>query len=398
MNIPLTLGFVIPWYGDTIGGGAEAECRALVKLLQAHGCKVEVLTTCVKDFRSDWSIDHHQSGVSLDGGVQVRRFAVRRRDSVAFDEVNRKLMYGEQVSDDDEECFFREMINSPALYEYIERHRKEYLYFFIPYMFGTTYYGSMACPERSVLIPCLHDESYARLRPVRQMFRTVRDILFLSPEEETLARRMYDLPPSVGKVIGGPIDLGWSSHPSKFRLKFGLSRFLLYAGRTDTGKGADLLVEYFDRYMRERATNLRLVFIGGGSPVVPKSISHRVHLLGYLPEQDKYDCLGASVALCIPSVMESFSIVMMESWLAGRPVIVNEKCAVTTDLCKRANGGLYFDDYEDFKAIVDYFLESPEVADSLGEQGRNYVRANYAPQVIAERYLTFARSLLEDGF
>jgi glycosyltransferase involved in cell wall biosynthesis len=383
----ITLGFVAPWYGDDIGGGAESLCRSLVKLLKAHGCKVEVLTTCVRDFRSDWNIDHHAVGVSMEGGVQVRRFPVRIRNSQAFDAVNYRLMQGQAISTEEEECFVREMINSPALYDYIERHKDEYLYFFIPYMFGTTFNGAMTCPERSVLIPCLHDESYAKLERIGQMFRAVRDIVFNSPEEESLARRLYGLSSSVGKVIGAPIDCSWASRPSRFCQNYGLSQFLLYAGRTDAGKNAELLVDYFHRYVTEQSTNLKLVFIGGGTPAVPQAIADRVSLLGYLPAQDKYDCYGASLALCVPSVMESFSIVMMESWLARRPVIVNANCAVTTDFCKRSNGGLYFEDYEEFREMVELLSQEPSVAIRLGRQGEAFVRTNYAPDVVAERYI-----------
>jgi glycosyltransferase involved in cell wall biosynthesis len=290
------------------------------------------------------------------------------------------------------------MISSPALYDYIGQQQRQYLYVFIPYMFGTTCRGSMICPDRSVLIPCLHDERYAYLGPIRRMFRSVRDIVFLSPEEETLARRLYGLPADVGHLIGGLVDCNWSSNPTHFHNKYGLSRFLLYAGRTDTGKKADLLIEYFQRYVSERSTDLKLVFIGGGTPEVPTSLSDRVRLLGYLAPQDKYNCFGASLALCVPSVMESFSIVIMESWLAGRPVIVNANCAVTKDLCKRANGGLYFDSYEEFREIVDYLSVSPSVCRSLGQQGGAYVRANYGPEIVADRYLAFTKRLLGDRF
>jgi glycosyltransferase involved in cell wall biosynthesis len=156
------------------------------------------------------------------------------------------------------------------------------------------------------------------------------------------------------------------------------------------------LIEYFHRYVTQETTNLELVFIGSGTPAVPKSLSDRVRVLGRLNPQDKYDCLAASLALCVPSVMESFSIVMMESWLAGRPVIVNAKCAVTTDLCRRANGGLYFDGYEEFREVVKYLAAAPTICLRLGQQGCTYVRGNYAPERVADRYLTFIRTLLDD--
>ena len=55
--------------------------------------------------------------------------------------------------------------------------------------------------------------------------------------------------------------------------------------------------------------------------------------------------MAAASLLCQPSHNESFSLVIMESWLCGRPVLVSSQCAVTKDFAKRSNGGLYFKDY-----------------------------------------------------
>ncbi|HWR50263.1 MAG TPA: hypothetical protein VN428_04100, partial [Bryobacteraceae bacterium] len=186
-----TLAFVTPWYGENIPGGAEAACRSLVKTLSARGLKVEVLTTCVRDFRANWSENHHPAGTTMETGIPVRRFPVRRRDTRRFDEINAVLMQGGTVSRGEEQVFLSEMINSPALYDYIGEHRGEYVFFFMPYMFGTTYWGSRVCPEQSVLVPCLHDEAYARFESFRQMFHSVRGSIFLSEEERDLAVALY---------------------------------------------------------------------------------------------------------------------------------------------------------------------------------------------------------------
>ena len=49
------IAFVAPWYGEKISGGAETLLRELVHHLQDAGVKLEVLTTCVESFRSDWN-------------------------------------------------------------------------------------------------------------------------------------------------------------------------------------------------------------------------------------------------------------------------------------------------------------------------------------------------------
>src|ERR1035438_8114541 len=358
------LAFVIPWYGENIAGGAESLCRGVVKALIGSGCPVEVLTTCVRQFASDWNDNYHPEGRTLEGGIPVRRFPVRVRDVVRFDQVNYKLMHNLPVTPEEEQVFVTEMINSPALCEYIASHRNEYVFLFVPYMFGTTYWGSMVCPERSILIPCLHDEAYARMQPFRGMCERVRGLIFNSAEEQRLAQRIYSLDPERLAVLGVPVNCGWKSDPRRFRKKYGISDFFLYAGRTEKGKGADLLVEYYCRFLDETRRPEQLVFIGGGELEIPQRYQSRILKLGFLPAQDKYDAYGAAIALCVPSIMESFSIVTMESWLAGRPVVVNAQCAVTKNFCLESNGGLYFSDYAEFREILLALAGDPELCRS----------------------------------
>ena len=113
------IGFVIPWYGDKIPGGAEAELRGIAKHLQASGVELEILTTCVKEFGSDWSVNFHKEGESKEGGLKVVRFPVRKRDTAAFDAVNLKFIKGMPVTPEEEQVFMQEMVNSPKLYEYL---------------------------------------------------------------------------------------------------------------------------------------------------------------------------------------------------------------------------------------------------------------------------------------
>ena len=390
-----TLAFVIPWYGENIPGGAESLCRDVVKALIASGCPVEVLTTCVQQFASDWNHNYHPEGRTVEGGVPVRRFPVRIRDVARFDQVNYKLIYNIPVTPEEEQVFVAEMINSPALCEYIACHRNEYVFLFLPYMFGTTYRGSMVCPERSVLIPCLHDEAYARMQPFRDMCGRVRGLIFNSAEEQRLAQRLYSLDPDRLAVAGVPVNCAWDSDPRRFRRKYAISDFFLYAGRTEKGKQADLLVEYYCRYLDETQRPEQLVFIGGGHLEIPQRYQSRILELGFLPVQDKYDAYGAAIALCVPSIMESFSIVTMESWLAGRPVVVNEQCAVTTDFCVQSNGGLYFSDYSEFREILVTLADNPRLCTTLGVNGREYVLRNFRPAAIAQKYI---RALESWGF
>ncbi|MBC7086793.1 MAG: glycosyltransferase family 4 protein, partial [Methanomethylovorans sp.] len=255
----MKIAFVIPWYGD-IPGGAENECRRTAENLKKCGVDVEIITTCAKQFLSDWNTDYYKEGIYTENGITVRRFSVRKRDTRKFDEINFKLMHNHKISPVEEQIFMENMINSDDLYSYIQNHGKEYDYFFfIPYMFGTTYYGSQIHPEKSILIPCLHDESYAYMDIFKDMFKNVKAIIYNSDPEKEFANKMYNIK-GHQIVIGVGMDTDISYNPQRFRNKYNLhNNFLLYAGRRDSGKNVSTLIEYFIKYKEASKEDIKLV-------------------------------------------------------------------------------------------------------------------------------------------
>lgn len=386
------IGFVIPWFGWDIPGGAEAELRGLVTHLHDAGVELEILTTCVKEFLSDWGQNFYRPGTVVEHGISIRRFKVDSRDAEDFAQVNAKLMRGHiPLTDEEEQTYVREMINSTDLCRYLTEHQEEYsLYVFIPYMFGTTYHGIQQCPKKSVLIPCLHDESYIYMKVFINAFPQLRGMIFHAYPEEALARKVYDLSQVRHAVLGEGIDTDWQGDEKRFREKYHINKpFILYAGRKDSGKNVDQLVAYYKEYLCRNEEPLELVLIGGGMINIPKDIEGHVHDLGFVPIQDKYDAYTAAEILCNPSHNESFSLVVMESWIAQRPVLVSGICAVTKDFVLRTGGGLYFDNYFEFEGAINYLRRHSDIADRMGRCGRQYVLENFSWPVIVEKYVSF---------
>ena len=390
------IGFVIPWFGWDIPGGAEAELRGLVSHLAASGQEVEILTTCVKQFASDWSVNYHKAKTTVERGVTIRRFKVDKRNKSSFAEVNRKLMANElPLTAQEEAIYAKEMVNSQALYNYLLRSQEEYgLYVFIPYMFGTTYNGIQQCFDKSVLIPCLHDESYIYMDIFKKAFSRVRGMIFHAQPEHDLACRVYDLSNVETAVLGEGVDTDWEGDGKRFRNKYHIEDpFILYAGRKDVGKNIHSLIYQFAEYKNAHDTNLKLVLIGGGKVDIPDDIKDEVYDLGFVDQQDKFDAYGAAMVLCQPSKNESFSLVIMESWLCGRPVLVHDSCLVTRHFAEISHGGLYFANYYEFEKAIDFYLEHPRLADEMGRQGRQFVMENFAWDVIVRKYLEYFRKV-----
>lgn len=389
------IGFVTPWFGMDIPGGAEAELRELVLHLKETDLEFEVLTTCVKSFNSNWSENYHKEGVNVENGITIRRFKVNERDGGAFDSVNWKLMQNMPITQEEEQIFIREMVNSSRLYQYMCENDDMYgLFVFIPYMFGTTYYGVQVNPKKAVLIPCFHDESYFYMSIFKEQYATVRGIIYNAKPEKKLVEKNYNLQNVNQIVMGIGMDTDIHGDAKHFRQKYKIEEpFLIYAGRKDSGKNVDLLLKYFSQYHKRHSSDLALVLIGGGKIDIPLDILDKVYDLGFIDKQDKYDAYAAAELLCQPSHNESFSLVIMESWLCGRPVLVNNQCAVTKNFVIESNGGLYFNDYFEFEGTVDYILSHKDIAIEMGNNGKKYVKDNFSWDKIIEKYIRFFQSI-----
>jgi glycosyltransferase involved in cell wall biosynthesis len=208
---------------------------------------------------------------------------------------------------------------------------------------------------------------------------------FFVEAEQAVAHRLYTSgPQQMRQVVGAGVDVDFTADPQRFRQKYQLDHpFLLYVGRREMGKNTPLLLQYWQQYRCQTERELKLVLIGPGQiNVLPDA---DVLDLGFVPVQDKYDAYAAADIFCMPSINESFSIATMESWLTETPVLVHGHCTVTHEHCLKSNGGLYFTNYDEFAATVDFLLDNPHLAHQMGQNGRQYVLDNFQwPTVIAK--------------
>ena len=150
-------------------------------------------------------------------------------------------------------------------------------------------------------------------------------------------------------------------------------------------KGCAELFDYFSQYAARSERPLDLVLIG--TPVLPIPDHPRIRHLGYVSDQDKFDVLAGAEALVMPSYFESLSMVMLEAWAIGVPVLANGRCDVLAGQCLRSNGGLFYSNGREFEAMLDTLLDDPALADELGENGRAFYTAHYEWPVVERAYL-----------
>jgi glycosyltransferase involved in cell wall biosynthesis len=347
---------------------------------------VEVLTTCATDYIT-WQ-NALPAGTEQVGGVTVRRFPVsRERDPAEFGRLSEQVFSREHALRDELAWLEAEGPVSPQLLAYIQEHARTFDFFiFFSVRYHHAFYGARLVPDKAILVPTAERDGALGLAIFGPIFRGVRALMYNSFEERALIQTVSGNQDVPGIVVGIGSGIPAATHPLEFRRKYNIhDRFGIYVGRIDENKGCDELFDFWQRYSRTLVEGLHLVLVG--NPVIPIPDHPRIHHLGFVSDQDKFDAIAAAELLVMPSYFESLSMVALEAWALGKPVLANGRCDVLKGQCIRSNGGLYYDNFAEFAEALEAIDLNPSLAAALGRNGRDYFARHYAWPVIERKYL-----------
>ena len=379
----MKLAVAVQRYGADINGGAELHARYIAEHLARHA-DVEVVTTCARDYVT-WR-NERPAGVETVNGITVRRFPVdRERDPNDFGRHSRRV-FDHAHSWADELAWLRsEGPASRAMIDHLAGAAYDFVILF-SYRYYHAYHAARRLASKAILVPTAERDPAIGLSMFPPIFRGVRAIMYNSHEERAMIHAAAKNEHVPGVVVGVGSDVPERGDADRFRRKFNVRRpFAIYVGRIDENKGCGELFDYYRRYALTFPRGLDLVLIG--SAVMPVPEHSRIHHLGFVSDEDKFDALAAADLLIMPSYYESLSMVALEAWALGKPVLANGRCDVLKGQCIRSSAGLYYESYEEFAETL-YSLESNGPLHArLGRNGRDYFRTHYAWRVIEQKYL-----------
>lgn len=374
-------------YGD-VAGGAEAHARMLVGKLRPH-FDVEVATTTALDY---WTWENElTAGTQWIDGVAVHRFPVEKRRARLFHSYERRAFAGGHSLGDELAFLDAQGPVTPDLTEFLFRRGREYDHvLFFTYIYWTTVFGLPLVPERAVLVPTAHDEPAIALSMYRRVFHLPRAIAFNTLEERAMVQRRFADQRVPSEVVGVGVDAPASADGDRFRRKLGIEGpFFLYLGRIVESKGVGELFELWARWRtsvgRRTATPATLVLAGHRE--MPIADRADVRYIGRVSDEDKWDAYAACVAVLVPEALQSLSLVTLEAWSMGTPVVCPRSSNVLASMSRRAGAGLPYRTSEDFAEICELLIERPELRDRLGRSGRDFVARTYTWPVVVEKYL-----------
>lgn len=411
----MRFAFITPRYGADIASGAEHACRLLAQqLCERHD--VEVLTTCSGD--ADTWKNEHTEGADRVRGVLVRRFAVSQaHDRSAFAQLSNRLFTSPHSRADELDWVRRLGPWSPGLIEHLTRQHRSYdALVFFSLWHPTTVHGLQIAPDRSVLFPYLQLQPALRFGLWNDVFSSVRAVGYVSAAERRLARNYLRATPQAEELVGIGIDPPpqqayprhqqdpadtlvaedevaadtavdesyLSSRGVPFRRRHRLyGSFALYGGRIDNVNGCEEMLEYFGSYA-QTAEDAALVLMGVKMMKLPDEPYMR--LAGVLPERERMIAYEAADVTIAPASDDLLAQPLLESLAVGTPVLASAANAAAVEHCRRANGGLYYANRDEFGEAMRMVMTNSRLRQALGENGRRYVQQNYRWDSVLGRF------------
>lgn len=374
----MKLAFVIQRYGREVAGGAEAHCRGLATALRARH-QVEVLTTCALDYIT-WK-NHYPPGTAVVDDVPVTRYRnAQARDVTRFATISDLVFNDEHTRDDERRWIQENGPVSPDLVRAVGSRRDIDFFLFYSYRYYTAAMGAAAALDRAVLVPTAEDDPAIRLGIFADLFRSVRGLLYLTPEERELIEGVSGARDVPSAIIGSGLTVPVVEAGHGLDLP---SSYVLYAGRIDRNKGVDTLCRYYAWLADEWPEAPLLVLAGHQVLQIP---AHpKIRYVGYVSDAQKAALLAGASVVIMPSALESLSILVLEAWALGTAVLTNAHCRVLEGQCRRSGAGLYYRDLAEFAAMLKLMMAKPELRRALGASGKAYVAAEYSWDIAAAR-------------
>ena len=243
--------------------------------------------------------------------------------------------------------------------------------------------------------------------------KAVRDCFaVLAPSRNVLdlALAHYDVKPPWTAVIPNPMETKAAVDAAAFAPAGALP--MLFVGRFDTHKGADILLGAFEK-LAAQAPNVRLTFVGPDVGVpdpentassmhietalsrLSDDVRSRIDYRGPLPKKE-IDALRTTHPITlVPSRYETFGNTVTEAMAAGQAVIASDTGGITEIISANKTGLLTPPaDPDALGAACLRLQQDPDLARRLGADAREHIKTAFAPISVARVLVDFSEQIV----
>jgi glycosyltransferase involved in cell wall biosynthesis len=192
-----------------------------------------------------------------------------------------------------------------------------------------------------------------------------------------------------------------------FRKQYNISKdkIVLYVGRISKVKGIDFLIESFSRLVNEMRYPRALLVVAGpddGYLHEAKILSHslgigdKVIFTGFLTEYEKVCAYVDSTVVVHPESFNVTLIAPLEASASGKPIVLSSGNYLSKTAYREGFGfSVEYGDVTGLANILQEVISQGDLAEAMGNKGRQFVLKNLEWQAIVENYEKLYRRTTE---
>ncbi|WP_414542634.1 glycosyltransferase [Nostoc sp. CCY0012] len=168
---------------------------------------------------------------------------------------------------------------------------------------------------------------------------------------------------------------------------------ILFLSRLHPKKGLDFLIPSLSQLADRRFT---FILAGSGSPdyeskikslLMSYGLSNRTHFAGFVEGENKNLLLQGSDLFVLTSYSENFGVAVLEALAAGLPVLITPGVALASMLEQHQLAYVVQQDVSEITNAILDFLNSPKLAQQMGERAHKFVLEKYTWENIAGKMI-----------
>ena len=224
-----------------------------------------------------------------------------------------------------------------------------------------------------------------------------------------LATKFYGRPRCPTEVIPSPIAV--KPYSARWRINNCDRNLILFVGRFDRHKGADILLAAFAKLAQQRP-RIRLAYVGpdaglssnGGGVLkfgdyinakIPSALFERIEYRGLLPDIELEKLRTEAYLTVVCSRYETFGSTVIEAMATGCPTIATHTGGIPEIITDGRNGLLVPpEDVGGLTEAITRLLDDPNLALRLGGQAARDCCAGFDPTTIAQRFVDFYSAVI----
>ena len=402
---------VVQGYMPAIGGTERVVQKVSEKLVERHGDEVTVFTTTAYNCELFWRSDQPQlpAGIEVINGVTVRRFPVFNK----FNETRRLLAgmsYKFKLPFNDR---LRALYNGPLIPEMTREIANADVDVVAASSFPLLHMhyalrGGHQAGVPVVFYGGLHTaDDFGFNRPM--IYKAIKKadayVAYTQFERDYLVNERGISPDMIAVTgVGVDMDPFAEADGRVVRQRFGWENdpVVAFVGQQVPHKGIDMVMAAMEKIWPEIPQACLLIagaettysqVIQQWVAQLPYELQHRVGMINNFPEEEKPNIFAASDVVTFPSGHESFGIVLLEAWSAGKPVIGARTGAMPTVIDEGEDGLLIeHRNVRDLTAAIRTLLTQPELQRKLGRAGYQKVADQYTWDIVADKFRSVYQS------